>query len=316
MRGQRNGQAVISKRNFLKGLGAFIAGGVGLGTYAFGIEPRRLSIKRYRVTPPNWPPNLKLKFAVIADLHACEPWMPVSRVEEIVAAANALEPDAMLLLGDYTSEHHWVQASVPDAEWAGALGKLKAPLGAHAILGNHDWWNDHKTQLAFAGPPKCRAHLEAAGLKVYENDVLRLEKNGQPFWLAGLGDQWAFYRNRDRLRPRSENERFGFRGVDDLPGMLAKITGNAPVIMMAHEPDVFPRVSSRVSLTLSGHTHGGQVQLFGYAPIVPSRYGSRFLYGHIVEDQRHLIVSGGLGCSGIPVRFGRPPEVLLVEVGV
>lgn len=308
----RNGQAVISKRNLLKGLGAFVAGGVGLGTYAFGIEPRRLSITRYRVTPPSWPQGLKLKLAVIADLHACEPWMPMSRIDEIVASANALEPDAMLLLGDYTSEHRWVQAPVPDEEWAGALGKLRAPLGVHAVLGNHDWWNDRQTQLSFAGPPKCRAGLESAGVQVYENDVMRLQKDGQPFWLAGLGDQWAFYRNRDRQR----GYRFGYRGVDDLPGMLAKVTDDAPVIMMAHEPDVFPRVSSRVSLTLSGHTHGGQVQLFGYAPIVPSRYGSRFLYGHIVEEERHLIVSGGLGCSGIPVRFGRPPEVLLVEVGV
>ena len=306
---------MISRRKLLQGFGAFVAGGVGIGTYAFGIEPRRLSLTRHRVTPPDWPIGLKLKLAVIADLHASEPWMPLSRIEEIVDAANALEPDAMLLLGDYTSEARIIHAPVPDVEWAAALGRLKAPLGVHAILGNHDWWNDRRAQLAFAGPPKCRAPMEDAGLKVYENDVLRLKKDGQPFWLAGLGDQWAFYRNRDRSRDRRQDERFGYRGVDDLPGMLAKITDDAPVIMMAHEPDVFPRVPSRVSLTLSGHTHGGQVQFFGYAPVVPSRYGSRFVYGHIVEDNRHLIVSGGLGCSGFPVRFGRPPEVLLVEVG-
>ena len=72
---------------------------------------------------------------------------------------------------------------------------------------------------------------------------------------------------------------------------------------------------SRVSLTLSGHTHGGQVQFFGYAPMVPSRYGNRFLYGHVVEDDRHLIVSGGLGCSILPVRFGVPPEIVMVELG-
>ncbi len=302
---------MISRRRLLAGLGAFVAGAAGLGGYAFGIEPRRLKITHYRVTPPGWPSDLRLKLAIIADLHASEPWMSVARINDIVATANALSPDVALLLGDYTSGHRMVHRAVPDAEWAGALAKLKAPLGVHAILGNHDWWNDRAVQMAMAGPPKCRAAMEAAGLKVYENDAVRLVKAGQPFWIAGLGDQWAFYRNRDRKR----TDRFGYRGVDNMPALLARITDDAPVVLMAHEPDIFPQVPNRIALTLSGHTHGGQVQFFGYAPIVPSRFGSRYLYGHIVEDNRHLIVSGGLGCSGLPVRFGRPPEIVVVEVG-
>jgi predicted MPP superfamily phosphohydrolase len=84
---------------------------------------------------------------------------------------------------------------------------------------------------------------------------------------------------------------------------------------MAHEPDIFPKVPARVSLTISGHTHGGQVRLAGYSPIVPSRFGNRFAYGHIIEENRHLIVSGGLGCSMLPVRFGVPPEVVVIDVG-
>ena len=63
-------------------------------------------------------------------------------------------------------------------------------------------------------------------------------------------------------------------GVDDLPGTLKQVTDDAPVILMAHEPDIFPNVPDRVSLTLAGHTHGGQVRIFGYAPVVPSRFGS------------------------------------------
>ena len=101
---------------------------------------------------------------------------------------------------------------------------------------------------------------------------------------------------------------------------------------MAHEPDIFPHVPERVALTASGHTHGGQVRLFGYSPIVPSYYGNRYAYGHIVEDgghdaatagmqlanleaARHLIVSGGLGCSILPVRFGVPPEIVVIDLG-
>jgi uncharacterized protein len=88
-----------------------------------------------------------------------------------------------------------------------------------------------------------------------------------------------------------------------------------PVLMMAHEPDIFVDMPDRVSLTLSGHTHGGQITMGGFAPRVPSKFGTRFLYGHKVEENRNLIVSGGLGCSGLPIRFGRPPEVVIVELG-
>ncbi len=79
-----------------------------------------------------------------------------------------------------------------------------------------------------------------------ENDVLRLEKDGRPFWLAGLGDQEPF-------RYRDE-----WRGVDDLPGTLAKVTDDAPVLLMHNEPRIFPRVPPRVALTVSGHTMAGR----------------------------------------------------------
>ena len=97
-------------------------------------------------------------------------------------------------------------------------------------------------------------------------------------------------------RARRGNRKY-FVGLDDLQGTLARVTDGAPVILLAHEPDIFPDVPERVSLTLSGHTHGGQVRLFGYSPVVPSRFGNRYAYGHVVEDDRHLIVSGGLGFS-------------------
>jgi predicted MPP superfamily phosphohydrolase len=96
---------------------------------------------------------------------------------------------------------------------------------------------------------------------------------------------------------------------------MAQIHDDAPLLLMAHEPDIFPRVSKRVALTVAGHTHGGQVAVAGFTPIVPSRFGSRYARGHIVEGDRNLIVSAGLGCSGAPIRFGVPPEIVLVELG-
>ena len=102
----------------------------------------------------------------------------------------------------------------------------------------------------------------------------------------------------------------------DLPAALAPLAlDDAPAILLAHEPDIFPHVPARVGLTLSGHTHGGQIRILGYSPIVPSRYGRRYAYGLVEEEGRRLVVSGGLGCSRYPVRFGVPPEIVLLDLG-
>ncbi len=300
---------MITRRALLQGVAGLAAGAAGIGVYAFGIEPRfRLGVQQYALTPPNWPEGLHLRVAVIADLHAGEPYMPPSRIETIVARTNALGADVVVLLGDYAAGHRWQTRMVPAREWATLLAGLKAPLGVHAVLGNHDWWDDHGVQERGRGPVIGRLELERAGVPVYENDAVRLVKDGRAFWLAGLGDQLAFLAGKIGRWKQ-------FRGVDDLAGTLGKITDDAPVILMAHEPDIFPKVPGRVALTLSGHTHGGQVRLLGYSPVVPSRFGNRYAYGHVVEEGRHLIVSGGLGCSILPVRFGVPPEIVLVELG-
>lgn len=311
----------ISRRQVLKGFTAFGAGGAGFGGYALA-EPWRLAVTKYRITPPTWPADLALKLAVLADLHVCEPWMGLERLDAIVQHTNALRPDAVLLLGDYVAGRGMSRVSEPvePARWAEVLGRLSAPLGVHAVLGNHDWWDDEQAQRRRQGPPSAGQALSKAGIPVYDNTVRRLEKDGRPFWIAGLGDQWAFFPRPGTWR---RSLRVPYEGVDDLGATLAAVTDDAPVVLMAHEPDIFPTVPDRVALTLSGHTHGGQVQVLGFAPIVPSRFGRRYAYGHIVErahgrpngEGRHLVVSAGLGCSGVPVRFGRPPEIVVVEVG-
>jgi predicted MPP superfamily phosphohydrolase len=299
----------MSRRTFLRGLGVAVGSGMGLAGYAFGYEPMfRLAVTRYAVTPENWPRGFKLKLALVADVHACEPTMTMARMEEIVATANGLGADAILLLGDYEASHRLMQRPLAPDEWAPVLAQLKAPLGVHAILGNHDYWDDPDAQRGRKRPVRGRVALEKAGVPVYENDAVRLAKEGQAFWLAGLADQIAYITG-------VKNGRMIFEGLDDLDGTLGQVTDDAPVILMAHEPDIFPKVPARVALTVSGHTHGGQVRLFGWSPIVPSEFGNRYAYGHVVEDARHLIVSGGLGCSILPVRFGVPPEIVVVELG-
>ncbi|HEX7791073.1 MAG TPA: metallophosphoesterase [Afipia sp.] len=298
---------MISRRHFLRfiaGLGAF---GASTTAYGFGIEPSRLRVARYDITPKHWPSGFPLKIAAIADLHACDPWMSLDRIQAIVDRTNRLNPDVIVMLGDYVAGHHHVTRFIPASEWASVLGGLKAPLGVHAILGNHDWWEDDAIQRDGQGHTRSRRALEAAGIPVYENDATRLVKDGRPFWLAGLGDQLAYLPAR-RFRPLSRI------GVDDLAATMMKITDDAPVILLAHEPDVAPRVPARVALQLSGHTHGGQVRLFGWSPVVPSRYGRKFAYGH-AREKCDVIVSGGLGCSIMPFRLGVPPEIVLVTLG-
>ncbi len=294
-----------SRRTVLKMLGAGALGMFGLGGYAFAYEPGfRLDVTRHFPAPENWPEDFPLTIAVVADIHAAPPIMSLARIRQIVAATNALSADIIVLLGDYISGYRFSSGDLPNAAWGAALAELSAPLGVHAILGNHDWWHDPVAQRRRSGPTGAGTALRANGIPVYENEAVRLEKNGRAFWLAGLADQLAFI-----LRPGR------FEGLDDLPATLAQVTDDAPVILLAHEPDIFPNVPDRVDLTLAGHTHGGQIRLFGWSPIVPSSFGNRYAYGHVVEQRRHMIVSGGLGCSILPVRFGVPPEIVLVTLG-
>ena len=298
---------MITRRRFLRWAATVGAVGALTGAYGVLVEPLwRLRVTRYDLTPERWPDGLELKIAALADIHACEPWMDLERIRSIVETTNALGADLIVLLGDYVAGQRYVTGYVPAHAWAQALAGLRAPLGVHAILGNHEWWADHAVQRAGVGTPAAQRALEAAGIPVYENDVVRLDKGGRPFWLAGLGDQLAFLPSR-RLRPGRPI------GVDRLDATLAKVTDAAPVLLLAHKPDIAVKVPDRVTLMLSGHTHGGQVRLLGWSPWVPSRYGNRFAYGH-VRERCDVIVSGGLGCSIMPVRLGVPPEIVLVSL--
>ncbi len=286
----------VSRRGLILG-GAGLIGLTGAAPAAYGVtEAMGLQVTQYRPNPANWPERQKLTITVIADLHAGGPNMGLARVTEVVEAANALKSDLVLLLGDYFATHRFVTEQVHHAAWAGELKRLRSRLGTFAIFGNHDWWYDIQG---------TRQALGAVGIPVLENDALLLGEKGEQFWLAGIGDQVAYRLGHGR-----------FRGVDDLPGTLAKVTTGDPVILMVHEPDIFTEVPDRVALTLAGHTHGGQIRIpFLWPSLVPSSYGARFAYGHIVEAGRNMIVSGGLGTSIVPARIGVPPEILRVQLG-
>lgn len=297
---------MMTRRGFFRWISRIAATGAALGAYGFVIEPGfRLNTTAYAFTPPRWTPGLKLRIVMLADPHCVEPHMSLSRWKKIIAAANMLEPDIHLLLGDYVAGHFFRTGTVKLVDIAAAAKELKSPLGTFGICGNHDWWDDLTTQKTGNGPTIAEKAFVAAGIPMLENRVQRLEKDGKAFWLTGTSSIVA-------VKTRRPGR---FRSLARLDETLAQITDDAPVIHLAHEPDLFIEIPDRVSLTLSGHTHGGQVRLFGYSPITPSAFGNRFAYGHVVEDGRHLVVSGGLGCSMLPVRFGMPPEIVVLDLG-
>jgi uncharacterized protein len=294
----------LTRRSVMLAPIAGVVAGLTVNGYAFAYAPGvALNVTRYRVATKSWNAGPPLRIAVLTDLHFGDPFVSLDRLEEIVASVNALRPDLVCLLGDFEPGHRFITREVPRADWARALAGLKAPLGVHTVLGNHDWWADAEAQARRTTVPLAARALLDAGLPVYENDAVRLVKDGKPFWLLGLGDQIAYYRRR-----------IGFEGRDDLDGTLAKMTDAAPALLLAHEPDIFVAVPQRVALTLSGHTHGGQVRVLGYSPLVPSSYGNRFAYGQVVEGDHQLIVSGGIGPGKLPIRIGVPPEIVLVEL--
>ena len=298
---------MITRRNIVKGLLGTSLAGLLTGLYGGFVEPDlRMRVQNWALQPQGWPRGKKLRLVMVADLHAGWPNMSVSRVRAAVDLANAQGGDLILLMGDYRASHRYQLEHVPIAVSAPLLGRLKAPLGVHAILGNHDWWDAMRGGPAQV-PLPTQVALEAAGISVLANRAVRLAG----FWLAGLDSQAALQTTRDHRRD--------WVGKSDLAGTLAQVTDADPVILMAHEPDIFARMpvadpAGRVALTLSGHTHGGQVRFGPYVPVVPSQYGARYAYGCIHEAGRDLVVSGGLGCTGFPVRFGMPPEITVVDL--
>jgi predicted MPP superfamily phosphohydrolase len=168
-------------------------------------------------------------------------------------------------------------------EIAAELKRLRAKAGVFATLGNHDWWYDSN---------RVRRALEKEGIRVLDNQAVKIERQGKTFWLAGFADAWA--------------------GHPNVEETLRQITDDAPVIAVTHNPQIFPTIPARVALTIAGHTHGGQIWLpFIGRPVIRDW---PYPIGHIIEGGRHLFVTPGIGTSICPVRFGAPPEISLLTI--
>lgn len=247
-------------------------------------EPASFTIHRESLVLPRWHSNLRV--AALSDLHIGSNHVGLDKLRYIVAQTNAEEPDIVVLLGDFVIGGPGGEGSrqpefVPPEQIAAELKKLLAPT--YAVLGNHDRWFDG---------PRVEAAMTAAGIPVLENRAIRLEHGGTPFWLGGISDLWT--------------------GGPDIPATLAQTDQEEPVILITHNPDVFPDVPSRVSLTIAGHTHGGQVDIPFYG--TPVNGVSKYRRGYFVESGRHLFVTTGVGTSIAPIRFRVTPELVILSL--
>jgi predicted MPP superfamily phosphohydrolase len=255
--------------------------------WAFWWEPASVYNEVHDLRLAAWPSECSgLRVAVLSDLHVGSPYNGISKLEKIVSVTLAAEPDIILLAGDYVIHGVLGGRFTPPEEIAESLARLAAATPVYAVLGNHDAWFD---------AARVRAALESAGIAVLEDASTVVQKGKCRFWLAGISDLWT--------------------GAHDLKSALRDVPESEPVVAFTHNPDIFPEIPSRVVLTVAGHTHGGQVYIPGIGrPITPSKYGQRYAIGHVVEGDRHLFVSSGLGTSILPVRFLVPPEVSVLTI--
>jgi predicted MPP superfamily phosphohydrolase len=257
--------------------------------WAFFIEPNRLIVRHETIQIEKWPRQLNdFRIAVLSDIHAGGEFIDARKLRTIVERTNALQPELIVILGDFIAgdgRRHPLRMT-PE-QFAPILKELRAPLGVFAVLGNHDWWYDGR---------HVRQALEAHGIKVLDDEWSKVEARGIALYLVGLADLWT--------RPQR------------ILTTVSTIPRDGTIIALTHNPDIFPRLPDDVPLLLAGHTHGAQVRLpiIGYV-VEPSRMsGDRYVRGHVYENGRHLFVTTGIGTSIVPVRFGVPPEIVLLTV--
>jgi predicted MPP superfamily phosphohydrolase len=261
------------------------------------LNSRNLELVKGKVYLKRLPPAFDgLKIGQITDIHA-GPLVPSELIKTGVNLIMEEQPDLIVLTGDFVSgatkilwtayggfkQHHYDYCMQE-------LGRLKAPLGIFAVLGNHDFWSGPEVAA------KVARGLERIGVRVLRNQAIPLEREGQYFYIVGVDDYWE--------------------GSYSLTRALKGIPEDACRILLSHNPDVNENIESlhkRIDLIISGHTHGGQVVLpFLGAPYLPSPFGQKYRAGLVRDGERQTYVSRGLGLFFAPVRINCPADVSLL----
>ncbi len=283
-----------SRRGFLKTTLRTAAGGMcGLTAYSILVEPRWFQITHRVIPIRQLPPALDdLRIVQLTDLHH-GPTLSIKYIRQVLDATNALQPDVVLLTGDYVH-----RSPIYTGPVVRELAKLRAKIGVVGVLGNHDWWEDgllaqqefRRNQIPlidntrlFITPQRTLATSAYEGLCI-----------------AGVGD---YYEDR---------QHYG--------AALGNVPRDMPRLLLSHNPDVaeddeFNASGLRVDLMLSGHTHGGQIWIPGLGtPILPSRYGQKYARGLVEGPCCRVFISRGIGTTVLPMRFTIRPEICVLQL--
>lgn len=247
------------------------------------VEPRWLSVERVRIPVSGLGPAWQgARVALLSDTH-CGPYTSAAYVARAVHMTSALAPDIVLLLGDYV---HGSPSNLQPG--IAPFASLRAREGVFSVLGNHDHW---------AGRAVAQQALDRAGVVRLDNRSLVLARGSDELALIGVGDLM-------------EDKQL-------LSHAARPLSPSCPRVLLSHNPDYAELMPSgvRVDLMVSGHTHGGQVQIPFYgAPRLPSRYGQKYQEGLVDGPHCRVYVTRGVSTISPPVRFLCRPEITLLEL--
>jgi hypothetical protein len=283
----------FTRRSFLA-LAATSLGGVAL--YSGEFARHKLAVETYTVHLSRLPEAFRgMRIVQISDIHYLE-WTESSFLRHVVDQVNALNPDLVVLTGDFVTygpvrwpseEAHKRYALRHLPECVSILGGIRCPL-RYATLGNHDM---------MVGGRYVYGDLVSQGLPILRNSAVPLERSGQRLWLVGLGSACAKDVDLDRAIPDS--------AVRDKEAM----------IVLAHEPDILPEIAKHgPDLMLAGHTHGGQICIPFLPPAFLPAYGKQYVQGWFRSGPTQLYVNRGIGTIGVPFRLNCSPEITLLTL--
>jgi len=263
-----------------------------LTAYPF-VETRMLSIQTHTLYVNNLPSNLKnIKIAYATDIHKGM-WLGQKRVDEVFSTLNNMSADLIILGGDYADDSTSAIAFFKDAP------SLHARLGVYGVLGNHD-----RTQPE-SNLQRLTDAMKDKGVTPLVNSVSRVKVGQSYIYIAGVDD---FY-----------------NGYPDVKGVAKQVLKDDFVIFAGHSPDLIPDAQKAqdmngdghwYDLALFGHTHGGQINLFGWTPFrnVSKELSARYISGWREENRAAILVSNGVGTSVFPVRLFAQPQVHLITL--
>jgi predicted MPP superfamily phosphohydrolase len=259
-----------------------VAAGLLLLAWMYREAARMPVLRETEIALPGYPADARaLRVALLTDTHMGGPDQSPARLERIVAAVNALNPDLILLGGDYKGEAKLPGFSYSREAAAAPLAGLRAPLGVVAVLGNHDHWDDAKAWTRL---------LEREGIIVLRNQAVRRG----PVTIGGIDDAYT--------------------GHHDLPATLAAARAlGGGTILLSHGALPFKESEGPLPPFLAGHTHCGQIALPFFGPVyLPYKHPIRYACGRYDAPQGTIIVSGGVGTSNLPLRLNAPPDYWLI----